>query len=115
MEEKPRHAFNSPGLERLATTNVETEASTPATPALETPDGTMPAWLLPDKVYDVLYWIVTTVLPDLAILVASIGYGVHWQPTSVVVLVISAVDAFLGGIMGISKLHAKLKAKSNSS
>ncbi|WEV68705.1 hypothetical protein OZX73_05285 [Bifidobacterium sp. ESL0775] len=117
-EEKPRHAIGSPGLQKLVeTTDMATqddETVQPSVPAQDVnptqPDGSMPAWLLPNKVYDILFWIVITVLPALATLVAGIGYGVGWQQTGLAVLIITAVDTFLGGCMGISKLHAKIKA-----
>ena len=39
-------------------------------------DTSAPAWLIPDKVYDVLKWVGLVVLPALAVFVQTVGTAV---------------------------------------
>lgn len=59
---------------------------------------------LPDKVYDVIKWIVMTVIPALIIFLNTCLpiWGVSVDVTSVVVTSISALGLFLGSILGFS-------------
>ena len=66
---------------------------------------------LPDKIYDILKWISTVVLPALATLVLAIGQ--IWNVTVWTVPIgatIAAVATFMGAVLGISSIqYAKQK------
>lgn len=60
---------------------------------------------LPDKVYDVLKWIAMVVLPALATLVSVVLTLWDIAPAetiNAIVGTITAVDAFLGALLGVS-------------
>ena len=56
---------------------------------------------LPDKVYDVLKWIVIVFLPALNTLIFALG-GVLGFESGVICGVISAITVFLGALIGVS-------------
>lgn len=56
---------------------------------------------LPDRVYNVLKWIVVILLPALNTLIFSIGGLVKFD-TGLICGVISAVTVFLGALIGVS-------------
>lgn len=58
--------------------------------------------------YDTLKWVITLVLPALATLVQTIGESLSWEPTSLVVTILTAVTTFLGAVfMSSSVQHQK--------
>ena len=57
---------------------------------------------LSDKVYDTLKWIVTIVLPALSALYWGLSGIWGWLYAEQVVGTITAVDTFLGVVLGIS-------------
>lgn len=60
--------------------------------------------ILPQKVYEVLRWIVIVVIPAAITLYGVIGNTCHIPYTEVVLTIAGAVDVFLGTVFGISKL-----------
>lgn len=66
---------------------------------------------LPNKVYDVMKWIVVVFLPALNTLIFALG-GVLGFDSNVVCGVISAVTVFLGALIGVSTI-AYNKGKEN--
>ena len=60
--------------------------------------------VLPQKVYEVLRWVVIVVIPAAITLYGVIGNTCHIPYTEVVLTIAGAVDVFLGTIFGISKL-----------
>lgn len=65
--------------------------------------------ILPQKVYEVLRWIVIVVIPALITLYGVIGNTCNIPYTDVVLTIAGAVDVFLGTIFGISKLSYDAK------
>lgn len=59
---------------------------------------------LPQKVYEVLRWVVIIVIPALITLYGVIGNTCNIPYTDVVLTIAGAVDVFLGTIFGISKI-----------
>lgn len=57
---------------------------------------------LPPKLYDFLKWIALVVLPGAAVLVVTLGALLHWNSVEVTVGVLTAVDTFLGILLGKS-------------
>lgn len=57
-----------------------------------------------DKAYNVIKWIVLTVLPALSVLVGVLGKAYGWGGTDLMVITINAVAAFLGVSTGVSAL-----------
>ena len=61
--------------------------------------------VLPNKVYDILKWIVITVLPALLTLFGVIGNTLNLGCTEVVITIGTATTACLGTILGISGVN----------
>lgn len=59
---------------------------------------------LPQNVYEVLRWVVITVIPALLTLYGVIGKTCDIPYTEVVLIIGTAVDTCLGTIFGISKI-----------
>ena len=70
-------------------------------------------FILPQKVYEIIRWIVTVVIPALITLYGVIGHCCNIPYTETVLTIAGAVDVALGTIFGISKLSydAKIKSK----
>ena len=60
-----------------------------------------------NRVYDILKWITLTVLPALITLYGVIGATCNIPETQEVLTIATAVDAFLGTILGISSVKYK--------
>lgn len=61
--------------------------------------------MLPDKIYEVLRWLVAVFLPALGVFFATLAEVWHWNlPTEAILTTLSAVELFLGAIFGISKV-----------
>ena len=57
---------------------------------------------LPDKVYDIMKWVVIIVLPASATLYKALSAVWGWPFADEVVTTIVSVDAFLGALLGVS-------------
>lgn len=57
---------------------------------------------IPDKLYDILKWVVIIVLPALATLYAALSAVWAWPYSDQVVTTVTAVDTFLGAVLCIS-------------
>ena len=57
---------------------------------------------IPDKIYDVLKWVVIIVMPSIATLYAALSAVWAWPYSDEVVTTITAVDTFLGAVLCIS-------------
>ena len=61
--------------------------------------------MLPDKVYEVLRWLVAVFLPALGVFFSTLAEAWHWNlPTEAILTTLSAAELFLGAIFGISKV-----------
>lgn len=59
---------------------------------------------LPDKLYEVLRWIVWIVLPATATLLSTINATWGWNlPIEAILYTFSAVETFLGIVLGLAK------------
>lgn len=68
---------------------------------------------IPDKIYDVLKWLVIIVLPALATLYAALAAVWAWPYSDQVVTTITAVDTFLGAVLCISTATYNKEVKDN--
>lgn len=66
---------------------------------------------LPDKIYDVLKWVALVFLPACAVLYGALAKVWGWPYPSEIVYTITAVDTFLGGLLGISTITYNQEAK----
>ena len=71
------------------------------------------SWFLPARLYQMFKWLTLTVLPALAVLVGSIGPVWSLPHSHAIVTTISAVSLFLGSIIGISEMKARLISAPN--
>lgn len=68
-------------------------------------------FIINPKAYDFLRWIALVVLPALAALILTLGITVHWDGAQIVAGVVTAMDTFLGAILG--KSSSNYKAQQN--
>lgn len=64
--------------------------------------GDTPGFTINGKAYDFLKWIALVVLPALSALILTLGITLNWSGAEVVAGVVTAVDTFLGAILGKS-------------
>ena len=57
---------------------------------------------IPDKLYDILKWVVIIVLPAIATLYAALSAVWAWPYSQEIVTTITAVDTFFGAVLCIS-------------
>ena len=61
--------------------------------------------MLPQKLYEAIRWIISVVLPAVAVLFSTLASAWNWDvPTDAILTTISGVGLFLGAIFGISKV-----------
>lgn len=58
-----------------------------------------------NKVYDVLKWIAQILLPALTLFVGVVLKCFNVECTDIVITIMTAFDAFLGAILGISTIN----------
>lgn len=57
--------------------------------------------ILPDKVYNILKWLLLTFTPALIVLISTLGVIYNFD-TEVITLTIGAIATFIGALIGIS-------------
>ena len=67
-----------------------------------------------NKVYDVLKWIALVVLPAMAALYLTLAKICGLPYGEAIAATITAIDAFLGAILGISSIQYGKKVKKNA-
>lgn len=61
--------------------------------------------MLPQKVYEALRWLISVVLPAIAVFLATLDAAWGWGlPIEAILATISGLELFLGAIFGISKV-----------
>lgn len=68
---------------------------------------------IPNKIYDVLKWVVIIVMPAIATLYAALSAVWAWPYSDQVVTTITAVDTFLGAVLCISTATYNKEVKDN--
>lgn len=66
---------------------------------------------MPNKVYDVLKWITLVFMPALITLVGVILNCFDIQYTDIVLTIMTAVETFMGSVLGISNINYKNTSK----
>lgn len=64
--------------------------------------------ILPDKVYDILCWILKVFIPALILLISTLGVIYNFD-TEVITLTIGAIATFLATLIGISSINYNKK------
>lgn len=64
--------------------------------------------ILPDKVYDILCWILKVFIPALILLISTLGVIYNFD-TEVITLTIGAIATFLATLIGISNINYNKK------
>lgn len=62
-----------------------------------------------NKTYNIVKWVVLTVLPALSVLVGVLGKAYNWGDTDLAVTTLNAITLFLGTITGVSALNYNKK------
>lgn len=66
--------------------------------------------MLPNKVYDILKYVATILIPSVVVLISSISAAVGFDAT-VVCAIIGAIGIFIGSLIGISTKSYNKKKK----
>ena len=67
-----------------------------------------------DRVFDTLKWIALVFLPALAVLYGALAPVWQWPYPDEIVYTLTALDTFLGAILGLSTINYNNKKKSNT-
>lgn len=62
---------------------------------------------IPPKLYDFLKYVALVILPAVAALVITLGTLLHWDAATITAGVVTAVDTFLGLVLGKSATNFK--------
>lgn len=71
-------------------------------------DTSVPAWLIPDKAYDVLKWVGLVVLPALSLFVGTVGPAWGWTHVDAIVTTLNALGILAGALIGVSAIKQRL-------
>lgn len=83
-------------------TDENTELKTAGT------EPTVPDWLLPSRVYDILKWLGLIVLPALALFVNTVGPAWGWTHVDAIVTTLNALGILAGALIGVSAIKQRL-------
>ena len=78
---------------------VDTSAWSPAADV----NPAVPAWLIPNKLYDILKWLAALVFPALALFMGTVGLPY----VDAIVTTLNALGVLAGAVIGASALKAK--------
>ena len=67
-------------------------------------EKTVPDWLIPNRVYDVLKWVGLIACPALAVFVQTVGPAWGLESVGAIVLTLNALGALIGVLIGASAL-----------
>lgn len=70
-------------------------------------EKTVPDWLIPNRVYDVLKWVGLLVLPTCAWLFGTVGPAWGWENVDAGVLTLNAAGTAIGAVIGASAISAR--------
>ena len=71
-------------------------------------DTSAPAWLIPDKAYDVLKWVGLVVLPALSLFVGTVGPAWGWTHVDAIVTTLNALGILAGALIGVSAIKQRI-------
>ena len=61
--------------------------------------------ILPTKIYEILRWVIWIVLPAVGVLLTTLTGAWGWNiPLDAILATLSAVELFLGTVLGIAKI-----------
>lgn len=61
--------------------------------------------ILPTKLYEILRWFIWIVLPAVGVLISTLAGAWGWNiPLDAILATLSAIELFLGTILGIAKV-----------
>ena len=72
-------------------------------------EKTVPDWLIPNRVYDVLKWVGLIVCPALAVFVQTVGPAWGLESVGAIVLTLNALGVLIGALIGISQAKGASK------
>lgn len=67
-----------------------------------------------NKVYDVLKWIALVFLPAFIVLVGVILNTLNIDNANIIITILTAIDTFLGSILGISNINYNKKVENEN-
>lgn len=66
--------------------------------------------ILPDKVYNILKWLLLTFTPAVIVLISTLGVIYNFD-TEVITLTIGAIATFIGALIGLSNYNYNKKRR----
>lgn len=82
---------------------VDTSAWSPAADV----NPAVPAWLIPNKLYDILKWLAALVFPALALFMGTVCPAWGLPYVDAIVTTLNALGVLAGAVIGASALKAK--------
>lgn len=67
-----------------------------------------------NKVYDILKWIALVFLPAFIVLVGVILNALNVANANIIITILTAIDTFLGSILGISNINYNKKVENEN-
>ena len=83
---------------------VDTSAWSPAADV----NPAVPAWLIPNKLYDILKWLAALVFPALALFMGTVGPAWGWPHVDAIVTTLNALGILAGALIGVSAIKQRL-------
>jgi hypothetical protein len=83
---------------------VDTSAWSPAADV----NPAVPAWLIPNKLYDILKWLAALVFPALALFMGTVGPAWGWHYVDAIVITLNALGILAGALIGVSAIKQRL-------
>lgn len=77
-------------------------------PVDESTEATVPDWLIPNKVYDLLKWVGLVVLPALAVFTGTVGLAWGMPHMDEIVTTLNVLAFLDGMLIGVNAIKAKL-------
>ena len=71
-------------------------------------EPTVPDWLIPSRVYDILKWLGLIVLPALALFVNTVGPAWGWPHVDAIVTTLNALGILAGTLIGVSAIKQRI-------
>ena len=68
----------------------------------------VPAWLIPNKLYDILKWLAALVFPALALFMGTVGPAWGLPYVDAIVTTLNALGILAGALIGVSAIKQRL-------
>lgn len=102
MEKRGKHMADITPDEQGLFVVPELDDTTDLTPG----EITLPKYIMPSRLYDVLKWVGLVLMPALATLIGAVGPAWGLPKVDAIVLTVNAIGLFIGTCIGASQLSS---------